>query len=91
MRGLFRSLRGADIDASALAEPAMLALCQAGASSRMILTTRQEAALFAVLIDGKPTLTDLVEIQNLQAALARRHHTRQQLDAMSANAKEQNR
>lgn len=57
----------------------------------MILTTRQEAALFAALCMSQPTMADLVELQNLRAMLFDRHDTRQQLDAMSARTKEQNR
>jgi hypothetical protein len=57
----------------------------------MLLTPRREAALFAVLVSGQPSMSDLFEIQNLQADLVRRSQIRQHLDDQSRRAEEMNR
>lgn len=54
----------------------------------MLLTTRQEAALFAVLISGQPSFADLFEIQNLQAALVHRSQVRTHFDDLSRQSQE---
>lgn len=57
----------------------------------LVLTTRQEAALRAVLCSGKPTMADLLEIQNLQAKLETRAATRDHFNQMSRRSEEMNR
>lgn len=57
----------------------------------MLLTTQREAALFAVLVSGKPSVADLFEIQNLQAELVQRSQVRNHLDNQSRRAQEKNR
>lgn len=54
----------------------------------MLLSPRAEAALFAVLCTGRPSMLDLFQIQQLQVQLQKRANVRQVLNEQSARTKE---
>ena len=49
----------------------------------MLLSPRTEAALFAVLCTGQPSMSDLIYIQNLRAEPSSRANVRHHLDYLS--------
>lgn len=53
----------------------------------MLMTPQTEAALLA-LLNGQPSLADLVRVQDLRADLIRRNETRLRLNTLAARTKE---
>jgi hypothetical protein len=53
----------------------------------MLMTPQTEAALLA-LLNGQPSLADIVLVQDLHIELIRRHETRTRLNTLAARTKE---